>query len=84
MSELIRRHLDAIAASIQITLAHIEAARHANVIATPAPPPALPASCASTPEDQCGRRDEGARRPVMGGGAICTGCGERFDGPRET
>jgi hypothetical protein len=76
---VIQQHLDAIAASMQLTLAQIDAARHAIRMTAPTTAPAHPPQCEGIPEEQCAFKDDGAKRAVMGGAYICTGCAARFD-----
>ncbi len=82
MSALLSKHLDALAASLQLALAQVDATRHALTIeaaasAEPEPPtaPALPAACQATEPDQCAKRSPEAIRELMGGQKVCIGCG---------
>jgi hypothetical protein len=79
VSDLLKRHLDAIAASVHVTIAHVEAARHALTLHVDPPAATLPLMCTSVPAEQCARRDMTAGRSVMGGGCICGGCGAHIE-----
>lgn len=80
MSALLAKHLDAIAASLQLLLAQVEAARHALTIPAPATSaPSVPDRCVGIPEERCVLRDPDAGRPLMGGVTVCVGCQERLE-----
>ena len=79
MSEIIRRQLDALAATMQIGLAQIETLRHA--IPADAPKGArisLPDRCMGVDREQCAEQDgEWLSKSTLGdpGAKKCKGCG---------
>lgn len=80
MSEIILRHLDALAAQMKLGLAQIEAARHAlSAPTTPKVRVELPLRCAGVDPSACALRDGDwdTSRATFGdpSHAICHGCG---------
>ncbi len=81
MSELLKKHLDAIAATMQIGLAQVEAARHA--LLAPATTTQVPAMTVVRPErckgvTECALHDDDARidtSSLAGKSWKCRGCG---------
>lgn len=78
MSQIVHKHLDALAASMNLALAQIEALRHALA---PVPSAAidLPARCAGIAGDECALRDgewNTSRRTLGNPSQVqCDGCG---------
>ncbi len=84
MSDVILKHLDAIAASLSLLQAQIEAARHAVQIAAPIPKVSTPgrvSTCDGIPDVHCARMNEDAVLSKASFGdptaAVCRGCGEK-------
>jgi hypothetical protein len=75
---VLQRHLDAIAATLQLAQAQIEAARHALTLHVEQPAPERPERCVGTPDEQCALKDDSAKRALMGGAFACTGCGAQL------
>ena len=78
MSDVLKRHLDAMAASLALLSAQIEAMRHALGEITPVDVLNRPESCRGVEADRCVHLSPEAGTRLMGGVVVCVGCQERL------
>lgn len=79
MTDVEKRHLDVIAATVALLAAQIQAMSQAS---SDAPVAALPDACRVVGPDRCARVSEDNGTRMMGGVVVCGGCQERLSTPQ--